>query len=388
MLYLSGFEEPHALLLRSSNHPEHRSVLFMQSRDPARERWDGPRLGVEEAPARLGVDAAFPIQELRQRLPEYLAGATRLHFRFGVDPRFDQLVFDVVNELRARARAGAGAPSEILDSALWVHEMRLRKEPEEIERMRRAAAITCEAHNQAMRFAAPGRFEYEVEAELLRIFRAGGSERPAYECIVGSGKNATVLHYRQNRKRLEAGELLLIDAGCEYAGYAADVTRTFPVSGRFSPEQRDLYEVVLRAQKAAIDATLPGATLESVHQAALRPLTEGLIALGLVEGDLEAALEEQRYKPFYMHRTSHWLGMDVHDVGRYTIEGRARPLEPGFVLTVEPGLYIEPAPQVDERWWNLGIRIEDDVWVQDHGNEVLTSASPKEIGEIEAWMND
>jgi Xaa-Pro aminopeptidase len=288
--------------------------------------------------------------------------------------------------VRTRSRRGVECPSEIVDPGVTVHEMRLKKSVGEVDVMRRASAITREAHLAAMRVAKPGRFEYEVEAEMLRVFRAQGAERPAYGAIVGSGPNATILHYRKNDRRLEENDLLLIDAGAEYGYYASDVTRTFPVSGTFSPEQRGVYEAVLKAQLAAIDAVRPGVTVESLHELTVSVLVDGLLELGLLSGDKQGLIEKGEYKKFYMHRTSHWLGMDVHDVGRYHIEGQPRPLEPGFVLTIEPGLYIAANADVDPRFRGIGVRIEDDILVTDSGAENLTADIPKHVSEIEAVM--
>lgn len=384
--YLSGFEEAHSLLLLTNRHPEHRVVWFVQPRHPEREQWDGARAGLEGAKAMYGADAAYSIDELATVLPTYLRDVERLHYRFGVDRQFDAVVFAALDQVRRESRRGVQVPTTLVDLAPSLHEMRLRKSPGELELLRQAARISTEAHVTAMQATQPGAFEYEIEAQLLSTFRRHGSERPAYECIVGSGVNATVLHYRQNRRRMLDGELLLIDAGCEFGYYAADITRTFPVNGRFSSEQRALYEVVLGAQLAAIGAARPGATLEDVHQAALRVLVVGLIELGLLRGSLEESLETQSYKPFFMHRTSHWLGMDVHDVGVYYLEGKSRPLEPGFVLTVEPGLYIAADAAVEERWRGLGIRIEDDVVVTAGDPEVLTAGVPKSPDDIEQLM--
>ncbi len=380
--YLTGFVEPESVLVLTNAHPEHRAILFVRPRDPKREVWDGARAGVEGALA-LGVDAAFPIGELGERLPDYLADVDRLHVRVGRGHPFDREVFAALEAVRKRARQGVRAPTEIVDPAVVLHEMRLRKSEAEVERMRRAAEVTGRAHLAAMRHARAGRHEYEVAAEIHRVFEAQGCERAAYGTIVGSGPNACVLHYRSNARRMEDGELLLIDAGCELDYYASDVTRTFPVSGRFSEPQRRLYELVLAAQEAAIGAVAPGATLDDVHDAAVRVLAAGLIDLGLVSGSLEEVLAEQRYKPFYMHRTSHWLGMDVHDVGAYHREGKPRPLEPGFVLTVEPGLYVAPTANVDARWRGIGIRIEDDLLVTADGHENLTADIPKGVAEVE-----
>ena len=386
LFYLCGFDEPECVLLLSTEHPEHRTVLFVRPRDPERETWDGPRAGVDGAVARFGADAAFPIAELSQRLPDYLSGVRRLHYRLGADRAFDAKVLSAIDAVRAKARSGAVPPREIVDPAVIVHEMRLRKSPAEIETMLRAAAITAEAHARAMQVAQPGRYEFEVEAELLKVFRGRGSERPAYGSIVGSGPNATVLHHRRNDRQMLAGELLLIDAGAEFQYYACDVTRTFPVAGRFSAEQRALYDLVLESQLAAIARVRPGVTLPEVHAAAVQVLADGLIALGLIDGPLATALEKETYKPYYMHRTSHWLGMDVHDVGDYFVDRQPRRLEAGFVLTVEPGLYVAPGSACDPKWHGIGIRIEDDVLVTSDGQRVLTEGIPKTVAEIERLL--
>lgn len=277
------------------------------------------------------------------------------------------------------------SPDVVVDPSVHLHEMRLRKSDAELETMREAAAITREAHVRAMQIARPGMHEYEIDAELLHVFRKHGCERPAYESIVGSGPNATVLHHRAGNRVLNEKDLVLIDAGCEHDYYASDVTRTFPANGKFSSEQRAVYEVVLHAQKASIEAVRQGVTLQDIHDGAVRMLTEGLVSIGLLRGDVDTLIEEKKHEPFYMHRTSHWLGMDVHDVGRYYVEGSQRPLEPGFVLTIEPGLYIATdAEDVDARWRGIGVRIEDDVAVTPTGCEVLTEGIPKEIHDVEA----
>jgi len=383
LFYLTGFDEPECVLVLSTVHPEHRTVLFVRPRNPERETWDGPRAGVEGAVTRYGADAAFSMAELAAKLPEYLQDCPRLYYRLGRDRRFDARILDALDSVRAKARLGIMPPREIVDPGTIVHEMRLRKSAAEIETMLRAADITAKAHARAMEVAAPGRYEYEVEAELLRTFRAHGAERPAYGSIVGSGANATILHYRKNDRRLEAGDLLLIDAGAELEYYACDVTRTFPVSGRFSPAQRAIYDVVLAAQAAAIAAVRPGTTVPEVHRHALEVLVDGLVTLGLIQGPVASAIEEERYKPYYMHRTSHWLGMDVHDVGDYFVDKQPRALEPGFVLTIEPGLYIAPGSPCDATWHGIGVRIEDDVLVTNDGPHVLTAAIPKQAEELE-----
>ncbi len=384
--YLTGFDEPDSVLVLSSRDGQHASTLFLRERDPERETWDGPRLGVERAPAALQLDAALSIRALDEKLPDLLENHRRVHYRIGQDSRFDERFLRALDAVRARSRRGIECPSEIVDPGVALHEMRLRKSASDLSPMRRACAITRAAHLAAMHAAKPGRYEYEVEAEILRTFRAHGSERPAYGSIVGSGPNATILHYRKNDRRLEDGDLLLIDAGAEFGYFASDVTRTFPVSGRFTDPQREVYEVVLQSQLAAIAAVQPGVTLDTVHEAAVSVLVEGLISLGLLQGDKAGVLERGEYRQFYMHRTSHWLGMDVHDVGSYFQNGKQRPFEPGFVLTVEPGLYISPQAQVPEPYRGIGIRIEDDILVTDSGFENLTRDIPKTVAELEAHL--
>ncbi len=383
LYWLTGLDEPDSVLVLSTAHDEHDAVLFVRPRDPSREVWDGPRTGVDGAVEALGATAAFEISELGEKLAGYLENAETLHYRLGLDADMDARMLKALEQARRRHRYGKDFPTHIVDPGAWLHERRLRKDASELDRMRAAADVTRDAHLAAMQVALPGRHEYEVEAEILRVFRAGGSERPAYGPIVGSGPNATILHHRKNDRLMQEGELLLIDAGCELDYYACDVTRTFPISGTFSAPQRALYEVVLDAQERCIAAVKPGATVEALHAVAVRALTEGLVRLGLVEGPVDAAIEEERYKPFYMHRTSHWLGMDVHDVGLYYHHGEPRPLEPGFVLTVEPGLYVGVDAEVDAQWRGIGVRIEDDVLVTEDGHENLTAAIPKDPDEIE-----
>ena len=385
LYYLTGLDEPESVLVLTNQHEEHRVILFVRPKKREREIWDGPRTGVEGAVQAFGADIAFPIDELSKRLPDYLGNVERLHYRLAQNDAADAQLFACLNLLRRGERRGVTAPEMIIDSSAHLHEMRLRKSDDELATMRRAAGITKEAHLRAMQITRPGMHEYEIDAELLHVFRKHGSERPAYESIVGSGPNATILHYRRGNRVFSDGELLLIDAGCELDYYASDVTRTFPVNGKFSDEQRAVYEVVLNAQKTGIDAVKPGLTLQALHDGAIRSITEGLVAIGLLEGDVDALIEEKKYEPFYMHRTSHWLGMDVHDVGHYYVDGKHRPLEPGFVLTVEPGVYIATdAEGVDERWRGIGVRIEDDVVVTQSGYDVLTGHIPKEINDVEA----
>lgn len=382
--YLTGFDEPESVLVLTNQHPEHRVVLFVRPRNPEREVWDGARAGVEGAVRDFGADAAFPMDELHEHLPDYLGDAGRVHYRVGRGHPFDGELFHALDLVRGRARQGVQAPAEIVDPGVVLHAMRLVKSEDELAAMRAAAAVTAEAHVAGMRAARPGRHEYEVQAAIEAAFRRGGAERSAYDSIVGSGPNATVLHYRANRRLMEEGDLLLVDAGCELDYYASDVTRTFPVSGRFTEPQRVLYELVLAAQEASIAACVPGKTLEDVHAASVDVLARGMLELGLIEGTLEEVLEEQRYKPYYMHRTSHWLGMDVHDVGGYFADGSPLALAPGMVLTVEPGIYVAEDADVDPKWRGIGIRIEDDVVVTAGAPENLTEAIPKTVADVEA----
>ncbi len=382
LFYLTGFDEPESVLvLSASGTPD--TVLFVRPRDPEREIWDGARAGVEGAVSLHGAGAAHPIGALAEELPKLLAGNRRVYYRLGLDRAFDDRLLAAIAAVRARAKHGIVFPTEIVDPATVLHEMRLIKSDRELALMGRAIDITRDAHVAAMAAARPELFEYEVEAVMRSIFRREGSERPAYSPIVGSGPNATVLHYRKNDRRMEAGDLLLVDAGCEYGYYAADVTRTFPVSGKFTPAQRSIYQIVLDAQTASIEATRPGATLEAIHDASVRVITEGLVKLGLIEGPVERAIADQRYKPFYMHRTSHYLGMDVHDVGPYYVGGSPRPLENGIVITVEPGIYVGTGADAPAEYLGIGVRIEDDVLVTADGNRVLSAEIPKTVEDVE-----
>jgi Xaa-Pro aminopeptidase len=383
--YLSGFPEPEAVLvLVAGNEPK--SILFCRKRDPARELWDGLRSGPEGAKAAFGVDEAFPIEALDELLPRLLASQPVLHYAPGADPAWDARIMGWLNEVRSQARSGSAAPSEIRDLRTTLDDMRVVKDDSELAVMRRAAAISVAAHERAMRAARPGRSEYEIEAELLYEFRRRGSQHPAYTPIVAGGANACILHYRENNARLSDGDLLLVDAGCELDGYASDVTRTFPVNGRFSGPQKDIYELVLAAQAAAIAAVKAGNRWDEPHNAALDTLVRGFIDLGLCSGTVEKVIETEDYKRFYMHRTGHWLGLDVHDAGEYKSGGEWRRLEPGMTLTVEPGCYVHPADNVPEPFWNIGVRIEDDVAVNTGECEVLTAAAPKSVRDIEALV--
>jgi Xaa-Pro aminopeptidase len=383
--YLTGFTEPEAVfVLIGGSTP--RSVLFCRTKDPEREIWDGFRHGPQAARAEFAMDDALAIAALDEELPKLLADRERVFFSLGADPSWDVRLTSWLNAVRAQARTGVSAPAEVVDLRSALDAMRLIKDAHELDTMRKAATISAQAHCRAMRHARPGLREYEIEAELLHEFTRNGAQSPAYSSIVASGANACVLHYVSNRDVLGAGELLLIDAGCELDGYASDITRTFPVDGRFEGPRKALYELVLEAQLRAIDAVRPGARFSDPHQAAVRVLVQGLLDLKLLAGEPEEVIESGAYKRFYMHRTGHWLGLDVHDAGEYGAEGKWKPLAPGMVTTVEPGLYVRPAEDVPEAFWNIGIRIEDDVVVTAEGNEVLTALAPKSVADIEALM--
>ncbi|HXZ48376.1 MAG TPA: aminopeptidase P N-terminal domain-containing protein [Usitatibacter sp.] len=385
--YLTGFREPEAVLVMTLG-PKPRSILFCRVKDPEREIWDGYRHGPAQARELFGFDEAHPYGELDARMPELIADQEALHTPVGSDAAWDQRVAGWLNVVRAKVRSGITAPAQIRDVRSAVNDMRLVKDGHELAVMRRAAAISSAAHARAMRSASPGQREYQVEAELLHEFLVNGARAPAYGSIVAAGANACVLHYRENSAELRKGELLLIDAGCELDSYASDITRTFPVAGRFGDVQRDVYELVLAAQEAGIRAVKPGADFIAYHEAATRVLTQGLVDFKLCKGSVDQVLEDGSYKQFYMHRTGHWLGLDVHDAGEYMHKGRWRKLKPGMVLTVEPGLYIRPAPSVPKAFWNIGVRIEDDVLVTERGREVLTAACPKRVKDVEAAVLD
>lgn len=386
--YLTGFGEPEAVLLIVAGAGEKgaKHILFCRDKDGEREIWDGFRYGPEAAREAFGFDEAYPISRLDEMLPKLLADQSVVYSALGLDATWDARVNGWINQVREQARSGVSAPTEIRDSRLLLDEMRLFKSAEEIQVMRRAAEISTGAHRRAMQKTRPGMGEYEVEAELLHEFRRHGAQAPAYTPIVAGGANACVLHYVGNSAQLKAGDLLLIDAGCELDGYAADITRTFPVNGKFSPAQKDVYQLVLSAQAVAIAAVRPGNSWIAPHDAALQVLVQGFIDLGLCQGSVAAVIESGDYKRFYMHRTGHWLGLDVHDAGEYKHDGNWRPLQPGMTLTVEPGCYIRSADKVPEHFWNIGVRIEDDVVVTGAGCEVLTLAAPKTVAEIEELM--
>jgi Xaa-Pro aminopeptidase len=384
--YLTGFAEPEsvAVLVPGRAHGEY--VLFVRDRDPARETWDGRRAGPDGATRDHGADDAFPIADIDDILPGLLENCERVYYTMGLHQDFDQRVIGWVNQLKSQARTGIQPPQEFVALDHLLHDMRLFKSKSELDAMRQSARIAVAAHERAMQFTRPGRMEYEVMAELLHEFHRHRADI-SYHPIVGGGANGCILHYHENADELKDGDLLLIDAGCEYELYASDITRTFPVSGRFTPEQRALYEVVLDAQYAAIAKTRPGNHWNEPHEAAVKAITQGLVKLGLLKGKVPALIREGAYRKFYMHRTGHWLGMDVHDVGDYKIGDQWRVLEPGMVMTVEPGIYIPAGtPGVAKRWWNIGIRIEDDVAVTETGHEVLTGALVRDPDGIERLM--
>ena len=385
-LYLSGFSEPEAMIVLLPQGKDGRSILFCRERDPHREMWDGLMTGTEGAVAQYGFDEAFPISEIAQRLPPMLHSRERVYYDLGKDPDFDQLLIGWLNEFRAKTRKKFQAPDEIIALDHSLHEMRLFKSRTEITAMRKSARIAASAHQRAMQVCKPGMNEAEIHAEIMHIFTRNQCET-SYIPIVGGGTNACVLHYISNRDQLNDGDLLLIDAGAEYDGYASDITRTFPVNGKFTGPQKDLYEVVLASQLKAIDAVRKGNPWEYVHETAVRVATEGMIDLGILKGSLEEALEEEYFKDYYVHNTGHWLGLDVHDVGEYEIDGHSRVLEPGMVFTVEPGIYIPPGTTaVDEVWRGQGIRIEDNVVVTRDEADILTSDICKTINDIEELM--
>ncbi|MCB1630797.1 MAG: Xaa-Pro aminopeptidase [Pseudomonadales bacterium] len=381
--YLSGFDEPDAVLVLVPGRQHGQYLLFCRERDPERENWEGPCAGPEGACARFGADDAFPVGDLDDILPGLIEGRERLYYTMGRQPGFDRQLLNWINGIRARARSGARPPGEFLDLDHCLHELRLFKSVGELRVMRHAATISAGAHLRAMRACRPGMFEYELEAELLHEFLRHGARAPAYSSIVAGGANGCILHYTTNDAPLRAGELVLVDAGCEFEHYAADITRTFPVSGRFSAAQQALYELVLAAQLAAIREIAPGRHWNEPHDVAVRVITEGLRDLGLLDGEAAELVEQQAWRHFYMQRTGHWLGLDVHDVGDYKVGGAWRVLEPGMVLTVEPGIYVAPDNrEVAPKWRGIAIRIEDAVAVTRSGHDVLSAAAPKTVDDI------
>lgn len=384
--YLTGYSEPEAVavLIPDRHHGEY--VLFCRERDEKMETWNGRRAGLEGACSLYGANDAFPIEDMDDILPGLLEDRDRIYYTMGNNAPFDHRVLGWVNQVRKRIRTGVKSPDEFITLNHLLHEMRLFKNRDEISLMRKAAKIAANAHKRAMSVCQPGMMEYQIEAEIMHEFMRNGARSAAYPSIVGSGANSCILHYTENTDELKDGDILLIDAGAEYGNYASDISRTFPVNGHYSREQRQIYELVLEANLAAIDQVKPGKHWNDPHDTAVHILTEGLLSLGILKGKLSTLIKEQEYKKYFMHRTGHWLGMDVHDVGDYKLEGEWRKLEPGMVTTVEPGLYFQPHKGLSNKWWNIGVRIEDDVLVNLDGNEVFTRDVPKSVDEIEALM--
>ena len=388
--YLTGFNEPNAVAVLAPHHEEHQFVLFVQPKDPLMETWTGYRVGVDLAKEEYGADEVYPITELDEHLPQYLAGADRIYYHLGLDQPFNQTILKHWQRSLIMVRKNGIGPVALEDPMTVLHPQRLTKSEAELDLMRKAIDISAEAHNLAREIAQPGRYEYEIQAEMERLFRLRGGLGPAYPSIVAAGVNGCILHYTENTCQLQDQDLLLIDAGCSYQYYNADITRTFPVSGTFTAEQKALYELVLAAQEAAIAQVQPDNPYNAFHDAAVKVLTQGLVDLGLLKGEVDTLIEEEKYKPFYMHRTGHWLGLDVHDVGVYKQDKDTwQPLEAGHVVTVEPGIYIGPdiqldedQPEVPEKWRGIGIRIEDDVLLTKTGHEVLTAAVPKSVASM------
>ena len=385
VVYLSGFVEPDTTLVLRPGAETERIVMFVRPRDPELETWDGRRVGIEGAKERYGADAAYPASELPAKLGELIANFDELHFALGLDDEMDRLVTSAIARLRKSEKKGKRPPRAVIDPRVALHELRLFKRPEELAALRRAAEISSEAHVLAMKTGKPGAFEHELEAVINYTFRRRGGTGPGYSTIVGAGDNATILHYVENRCAIADGDLVLVDAGCEVDHYTADITRTWPANGRFTPAQRDVYEIVLATQIAAVQMAKPGATIDQIHEFCVRSLTEGMIELGLLHGTADDRIADLSYRRFYMHGTSHWLGLDVHDAGAYMVGGKARLLQPNMVITVEPGLYISAAAtDVPPELRGIGVRIEDDVAITAGDPDVLTAACPKRIDELEA----
>jgi Xaa-Pro aminopeptidase len=384
--YLTGFEEPEAIAVIAPGRAE-KYTLFVRPRDPEQEIWVGRRAGVEGAKSDFGADESFPIAEFDEKLQDILDGAEKLYYRLGVHADLDHKIIRQISEMRAINRKPIHAPRTIIDPATIVHEMRVLKSPEEIELMQRAADIAAEAHVEAMKAVRPGMKEYEVEAMIEQVFRRHGAAGPAYTSIVGAGVNATVLHYINNDGELRDGELLLVDAGAEYKGYASDITRTFPINGRYTKAQREIYDLVLETQMSCVEMVRPGVTHDELKAHSVEMLTDGMVRLGLLKGEPATLIKEEKYKQFYMHGLGHLLGIDVHDVGIYYYDKQSRALEPGVVMTIEPGIYVAPdTKDIPEQYLGIGVRIEDDVLCTSNGPRVLTTKVPKNADEIEALM--
>ena len=384
--YLTGFVEPESVLVLVGNGGgnERKAILFCREKNLEREIWDGYRYGPDAAKEIFRFDEAFPIEKLGEELPKLMADRSAVHTPVGMGASWDAQIAAAINAVRNMARTGVSAPSSVIDVRATLDDMRLIKDAHEIALMRRAAEISSMAHARAMRSARPGQYEYHVEAELTHEFVRHGARTPAYNHIVASGANACVLHYNDSNRKMQDGDLLLIDAGCEYEGYASDITRTFPVNGKFTGPQRDVYQAVLNAQLACMDVLKPGKPFNVYHEVAIRVLSQGMLDLGLLKGSLDQVIDTKTYMQFYMHRAGHWIGMDVHDAGDYRKKGVWQTLLPGMMITNEPGLYIRPDAAVPEHFWNIGVRIEDDVLITAAGNENLTITAPKTVAEVEA----
>lgn len=385
--YLTGLEEPEAVAIFAPGSDQGDFILFNRVKDKSKEQWDGYIAGQEDACAVYGADKAFPIADIRAQLPRLMLGRTKIYYDLG-KPHFDDVVVSAMTSLRRQVRTGVKAPTDIISIDALVHEQRLIKSDFEVEQMRHAVNASVVGHKKAMQLCRPGLFEYHLAAEIHYEFQKHGCLNPAYSSIVGAGKNACVLHYISNNSELKDGDLVLIDAGAEYNNYAADITRSFPVNGQYSEEQKLIYELVLRSQKAALEKAKAGACWTAMQTSIIQVLTEGLVELGILKGNPKELIEQKAYLPFYMHNSGHWIGLDVHDVGTYKVNGDWRKLAAGMVITIEPGLYISAnMPGVDEKWWNIGVRIEDDVLITESGNDVLSKDLPKELADIEALMN-
>jgi len=384
--YLSGYPEPEAVAVLIPGRPAGEYVLFCRDKDPKMEIWHGRRAGLEGAREIYAADDAFPIEDMDDILPGLLEDQDRIYYNMGNDQAFDQRVIGWVNQVRERIRAGVHAPEEFISLNHLLHDMRLYKSRQEIKALRQAARISAVAHKRAAQACQPGMMEYQLEAELVHEFIRQGARSPAYPPIVGSGANSCILHYIENAEEMRDGDILLIDAGAEYEGYASDISRTLPVNGKFNAAQKAIYNIVLKAQLAAIEQVQPGNHWIDPHDAAVKVITEGLVALGILKGRVRTLIKDKAYTKYYMHRTGHWLGMDVHDVGDYKIDGDWRMLEPGMVMTVEPGLYLPAVRGLARKWWNIGVRIEDDVLVTRDGHDVLSKDMPKTVAEIEKLM--
>ncbi len=387
--YLTAYPEPEAVAVLIPDRADGEFIIFCRESDEEMETWHGRRAGLDGALNLYGADDAFPIEDMDDILPGLIEGHERIFYNMGSDQNFDQRVLGWVNQIRGKVRTGVVAPDEFISLNHFLHDMRLYKSRHEIKLMRQAARISSSAHKRVMQYCKPGMHEYQLEAELVHEFMQNGAHAAAYPSIVGSGENGCILHYTENRDEIDDGDLLLIDAGAEYQGYASDVTRTFPASGKFSTAQRQAYELVLAAQLAAIEQVRPGNQWNEPHDAAVRVLTEGMIELGILKGEVDELIKDHSYTKYYMHRTGHWIGMDVHDVGDYKVDNEWRMLEPGMVLTVEPGLYLPAETKgLPKKWWNIGIRIEDDVLVTKDGYEVLSKDAPKTVNDIEELMSN